>query len=160
MNWFAGLALSLMLLPSAALAAIGGAQGEIDVEILIGRTEVMHDQTARGLVVLGVSQASADGEQYLPAEAEHNQYARLTDAVVRFNNLREMACGSHVINTPLCAAQRFIPPWFSTGERRYVTAQDLLRMAQDVQDQTTPLWTAVCERAEARTGDRNFCAIE
>jgi hypothetical protein len=65
-----------------------------------------------------------------------------------------------VINEPLCGGQRFMPPWYSSDPRRYLTPQDLLRMAQDMQDRTTPLWTAVCARAEQRTGDRNFCAIE
>jgi hypothetical protein len=152
-------ALVLILVPTAAAAA-SGAQGEIDVEILIGRTEVMHDQTARGLVVLGVQQASADGEQFLPSDPERNQYTRLADAVVRYNNLRDMACGSRVITHPLCMAQRFMPPWFAAGPRPYWSPDDLRRMAQDMEDQTTPLWSAVCERAEARTGDRNFCAIE
>jgi hypothetical protein len=159
MIWKVLAAFVLTLVASAALAA-GGAQGEIDVEILIGRTEVMHDQTARGLVVLGVAQASPDGEQLLPSDPDRNQYTRLTDAVVRYNNLRDMACGSRVITHPLCMAQRFMPPWFSAGPRPYWSPDDLRRMAQDMQDQTTPLWTAVCERAEARTGDRNFCAIE
>lgn len=160
MNWCALALFSVLLLPSAASAAISGAQGEIDVEILIGRTEVMHDQTARGLVVLGVMQASPDGEQYLPADPERNQYARLTDAVVRYNNLRDMACGSRAIANPLCMAQRFMPLWASAGPRPYFAPHDLHRMAEEMQDQTTPLWLAVCDRAKARTGDRNFCAIE
>lgn len=159
MNWKVVAALALILVPAAAVAA-GGAQGEIDVEILIGRTEVMHDQTARGLVVLGVQQATPDGEQLLPSDPERNQYSRLIESVVRYNNLRDMACGSRVISHPLCMGQRFMPPWFSAGSRPYWSPDDLRRMAQDMQDQTTPLWLAVCERAEARSGDKNFCAIE
>jgi hypothetical protein len=160
MIWKVAAVIFLTLLPIAASAATGGAQGEIDVEILIGRTEVMHDQTARGLVVLGVMQASGDGEQYLPADSERNQYSRLTDAVVRYNNLRDMACGSRAITDALCMAQRFMPEWFSAGPRPYWSADDLRRMAQDMQNQSAPLWSAVCERATARTGDKSFCAIE
>src|SRR5690242_7694072 len=109
MKWtLAGTVIALTMMLSAA--AVADVQGEIDVEILLGRTEVMHDQTARGLVVLGVMQASGDGEQYLPGDPQRDQYVRLNDAVVRYNNLRDMACGSHVINHPLCTGQRFQPP--------------------------------------------------
>jgi hypothetical protein len=158
MNWYRAALFSLLLVPSATAAA--GVQGEIDVEILIGRIEVMHDQTARGLSVLGVMQGPADGEQNVPADPLRNQYARLNDAVVRYNNLRDMACGSRAINHPLCGGVRFNPSWYSTSVRAYWTPDDLRRMAEEVQRQTMPLWLAVCDRAKARTGDRNFCAIE
>lgn len=159
MKWFAASVIFVLFAPFATALA-GGAQGEIDVELLIGRTEVMHDQTARGLAVLGVGHAAPDGEQYLPADPERNQFARIQEAAVRFNNLRDMACASRVINSPLCGGERFLPPWLSAGPRPYFAQDDLLHMAQDVQDRTTPLWAAVCERAEMRTGDRNFCTIE
>ncbi|MBI1211122.1 MAG: hypothetical protein GC190_06635 [Alphaproteobacteria bacterium] len=120
----------------------------------------MHDQTARGLAVLGIGGASRGDEQYLPADSDRDQYARILEAVVRYNNLRDMACGSRAINHPLCGGGRFMPPWFSMGPRHYMVQGDLLHMAQEIEDRTTPLWAAVCERAEARTGDREFCAIE
>src|SRR5258706_3701763 len=159
MIWHVVAALVLTLLPCVTAAA-GGAQGEIDIEIMIGRTEVMHDQTARGLALFGVTHASPDGEQYLPADPQRNQYSRLADAVVRYNNLRDLACGSRVISHPLCSEQRFMPLWYA-GRARPDTSQDGLRhMAEDMQNQTVPLWTAVCERATARSGDKDFCAIE
>lgn len=154
-----GAALVLALMPTATALA-DGVQSEIDIEILIGRTEVMHDQTARGLVVLGVPQASREGEQLLPADPQRNQYSRLAEAVVRYNNLRDLACGTRVIQHPLCLEQRFMPPWYSNAPRPYTSQDDLRRMAEDMQNRTVPLWSAVCERAEARSGDRDFCAIE
>ena len=154
---FAALALTLMS-TTATIAA--GVQSEIDIEILIGRTEVMHDQTARGLVVLGVRQASPDGEQLLPADPERNQYSRLYDAVGRYNNLRDLACSSGVISHSLCNEERFIPLWYAGRARPDTSPDGLRRMAEDMQNRTVPLWTAVCERAEARSGDKDFCAIE
>jgi len=159
MNWKIFAALALLSTPAAAAMA-EGVQGEIDLEIVIGRTEVMHDQTARGLVVLGVRQASPDGEQYLPSDPQHDQYSRIAESVVRYNNLRDLACGNRVIQHPLCNGARFMPGWFNAGRRANIAPAELKRMAEETQNQSTPLWSAVCERAMARSGDRNFCAIE
>ena len=159
MNRAALFALALTFTPMAAALA-DSVQGEIDIEIMIGRTEVMHDQTARGLALLGVSQASPEGEQFLPADPRRNQYSRLTDAVVRYNNLRDMACGNRVISHPLCDGEHFLPLWYAGRARPDTSPDGLRRMAEDMQSQTVPLWTAVCERAEARSGDKDFCAIE
>jgi hypothetical protein len=159
MIWKGFAALALLLTP-AAMAMADGVQSEIDIEILIGRTEVMHDQTARGLALFGVTRVSPDGEQYLPADPNRNQYSRLTDAVVRYNNLRDLACGSRVISHPLCFEQRFMPLWYAGRARPDTSPDGLRRMAEDMQNQTVPLWTAVCERAQARSGDKEFCAIE
>lgn len=158
MNWLAAAAFSLLLVPAVAAAASGGQ--ELDVEILIGRTEVMHDQTARGLSVLGVIRATDDGEQYSPSDVPRDPYRRLTDAVVRFNSLRDLACGTHVIVAPVCAGPRYTPAWVLPTTRPVNRPEDLRRMAEDLQSKTMPLWLAVCDRAKARTGDRNFCAIE
>ncbi len=160
MIWKVVAAIVLMLMPAAAALAEGGVQGEIDIEIMIGRTEVMHDQTARGLALLGVRQASPDGEQFLPADPGRTQYSRLSDAVVRYNNLHDLACGSRVISHPVCQQQRFMPPWFGNGARPDISPNGLRRMAEDMQGETVPLWSAVCERAVARSGDKDFCAIE
>jgi hypothetical protein len=142
----------------AALPAWSDVHGEIDLEIVIGRTEVMHDQTARGLTVLGVHQARGDGE-LLGERARHDQYARIADAVVRYNSLRALACGARVIQHRLCYGAHFAPPWYARG-RAHVRPHDLRRMAEEMQRQTVPLWTAVCDRARQRSGDRDFCAIE
>jgi hypothetical protein len=151
---------TLSLILMSAATALADVQSEIDLEIVIGRTEVMQDQTARGLALLGVQQASPDGEQLLPGDPQRNQYSRLADAVVRHNNLRDMACGSRAIKHPLCFGARYMPAWLASGQRVYLRPDDLKRMAEDVQRQTMPLWLAVCDRARQRSGDRNFCAIE
>jgi len=152
-------ALALILTPAAAAMA-DGVQSEIDIEILIGRTEVMHDQTARGLALFGVTGASTDGQQLLPADPQRNQYSRLADAVMRYNNLRDLACGNAVISHPLCSEQHYMPMWFAGRARPDTSPDGLRRMAEDMQNRTVPLWSAVCERAQARSGDKDFCAIE
>lgn len=159
MIWKFAAAFALALVPLAAALA-DAVQGEIDLEIVIGRTEVMQDQTARGLVILGLRQASSDGEQLLPSDPQRDQYARLAELVVRYNNLRDLACGNRVIQHPLCVGQRFMPMWFTGGRRPYAPPDDLKRMANEMQNQTAPLWMAVCDRARLRTGDKDFCSIE
>ena len=128
---------------------------DLESEIMIGRTEVMHDQTARGLAVLGVIQLPNEDAQRPPDERP--PFERLHSEVERYNQLHDIACGSRAISTPVCGEVRYSPPWYARPD---TSAGGLKRMAEDMQGHTMPLWSAVCARATAKTGDKDFCAIE
>lgn len=125
-------------------------------EVMIGRVEVMQEQTRRSLEVLGLNPPTmphADGIQ------EREPFRRLHDTVGRYNHLREIACLGRAADGEVCKSAPYQPQWY-TGAKRPSNGTGLRRMAEHMQNQMTPLWTSVCARAQARTGDEHLCAIE
>lgn len=125
-------------------------------EVMIGRVEVMQDQTRRGLEVLGLrapEMPAVEGNQ------QHEPVRRLHDTVGRYNHLREVACLGKAADGEVCKSAPYQPQWY-TGAPSRPTGTGLRQMAENVQDQMTPLWTSVCGKAEAKSGDKHLCAIE
>jgi hypothetical protein len=125
-------------------------------EIMIGRVEVMQDQTRHGLEVLGLR-----APEIPPIEGiqEREPVRRLHDTVGRYNHLREVACLGRAADGEVCKTAPYQPQWY-TGAARRPSGTGLRQMAENVQDQMTPLWTSVCAKAQAKTGDKHLCAIE
>lgn len=133
----------------AALDRDAGFEGEI----MIGRVEVMQDQTRRGLEVLGLNPPAAE------AAPEREPFRRLQDTVGRYNDLRQFACRARAADGEVCTSAPYQPQW-AKGARPPASGTNLRQMAENVQDQMTPLWTSVCSKAQARSGDEHLCAIE
>ncbi len=130
-------------------------EAQFEADIMVGRVEVMQDQTSRGLEVLGAGQ---------PATAEsptdRDTYRRLYDAVERYNTLNKLACARAVVTGTLCPGTPYLPMWFAGRARPDTSPTGLKQAAQGMQDQMVPLWDAVCAKAKAKSGDQHFCAIE
>ncbi len=128
-----------------------------ETEIMIGRVEVMQDQTRRGLEILG---ASAPAIPAAEAIAEREPYRRLYDTVGRYNDLRQVACTGKVAHGELCGATPYLPLWYAGRARPDTSPGGLKKMAEDMQGQMMPLWDVVCAKAKAKSGDEHLCAIE
>ena len=122
-----------------------------EADIVVGRVEVMQDQTHAGLRLLGVSLPD------MGASHDRDSYGRLQGAVARFNALRE-ACVKRGGN--LCPPAPYLPAWYSRPPAGAGSGTGLRRMAEEMQDHMMPFWDAVCDRAKAKSGDQHFCAIE
>ncbi len=130
----------------------------MNTEIMVGRVEVMQDQTKRGLDVLaGLS---------VPPESAHeptegiDTYRRLYNAVERYNALRGSACRAKVLSDADCGGPLYMPIWYAGRARPDTSLSGLATMAEDMQNQMIPLWSGVCEKVVAKSGDDQFCAIE
>ena len=126
---------------------------QFEADIMAGRIEVMLDQTRQGLQTLGVPVPQA---AELPTDRE--TYRRLHDSVGRFNDLNGPACTSGVAAGPTCTPTPYLPPWYAN--RPDTSPVPLKAMAEELQNQTIPLWDAVCKKAKAKSGDEHLCAIE
>lgn len=133
---------------------------DLDTEIMIGRSEVMHGQLIEGLLLLGVKSAGALQDEANAAHADNPPFQRLSDSVARYNKLRDLACAKKIVRGQICAEERYMPLWYAGRARPDVTPQALSKMAEDVQGQTVPLWSAVCAKASKKAHDDMFCAIE
>jgi len=128
-----------------------------ETEIMIGRVEVMQDQTHRGLEILGVSAPAIRGAE---ATSEREPYRRLYDAVERYNDLRQVACARKIARGELCGSAPYLPLWYAGRARPDTSPSGLKTMAEDMQGQMMPLWDTVCAKAKAKSGDEHLCAIE
>jgi hypothetical protein len=137
---------------SAAPARNGFDHAELD--ILVGRVEVMQDQVHAGLKVLGARLRDTE------ASVEADTYMRLRGAVARYNSLLSTACDRQVAGGNLCASAPYLPTWFGSSLPSSLPDAQLKRMAQEMQDRMVPFWDAVCAKARVRSGDQHFCAIE
>jgi hypothetical protein len=130
-------------------------EAQIEADIMVGRVEVMQEQTHQGLIALGTR---------MPALTEYptdrQTYRRLTDAVGRYNELDRAACTAGIATGNLCGPTPYLPLWAAGRARPDTSPTGLKAMAEDMQNQMTPLWDAVCTKAKAKTGDQHFCAIE
>jgi hypothetical protein len=126
-----------------------------EADIMVGRVEVMQEQTTRGLGLLGVAKG-ADVE----ARSDRDTYRRLSDAVERYNDLRTTACTGKVASGQMCGPEPFLPLWYAGRARPDVSGNGLKKAAEEMQDRMTPLWDAVCAKAKAKSRDEHFCAIE
>jgi hypothetical protein len=130
-------------------------EAQIEADIMVGRVEVMQEQTNHGLEVLGVAR---------PAMAElptdRDTFRRLADAVERYNVLNKSACTGGVVPGNLCPQSPYLPLWYAGRAKPDTSPAGLKMAAEGMQDQMTPLWDAVCAKAKAKTGDEHFCAIE
>lgn len=125
-----------------------------EADIAVGRVEVMQDQVHAGLKLFGASLREFE------ASAESDAFGRLQGVVARYNELRSTACARHVAGGQLCQAAPYHPAWSLTGSGATRSGADLKRMAEEMQEEMTPFWDAVCVKAKAKTGDEQFCAIE
>ncbi len=158
-----GLALSLaacdgLMVEDQAAPTTSAVAPTMETEIMVGRVEVMQDQTQRGLDLLA--------GRPLPAESTHepsdgvDTYRRLYNAVERYNALRSAACGAKLLGDDHCAAPPYMPLWFAGRARPDTSPTGLAVMAEEMQNQMIPLWGGVCAKAVAKSGDEQFCAIE
>src|SRR6185295_7637688 len=138
---------------TAATAHDGDMRFEAD--IIVGRVEVMQEQTRRGLDVVAGVHINAE-----PQEADHDTYRRLYNAVGRYNTLRTSACTASVVGGNLCGGAPYLPLWYAGRARPDTSGPGLKVMAEDMQNTMTPLWDAGCAKAKAKSGDQHFCAIE
>lgn len=131
---------------------------QVEAEIALGRLEVMQDQVGSGLRLLG-----AQVEDLEPAHGEKPLQQRVYRTVNRYNALKASACAGRIVGGALCSRSPYRPRWYDEFHF-YAGAKDPyedgLSWTQEVQSTMTPLWEAVCARAEAKSGDQNFCAIE
>lgn len=125
-------------------------------EVMIGRVEVMQDQTRRSLEVLGLR---APEMPAIEGIQEREPLRRLHDTVGRYNHLREVACLGRAADGEVCRAAPYQPGWY-TGTPNRPTGTSLRQMAENVQNQMTPLWSSVCGKAQEKSGDKHLCAIE
>lgn len=130
-------------------------EAQFEADIMVGRVEVMQDQTIRGLELLGAGQT---GLPELPTDRD--TYRRLYDAVERYNVINKQACGSAVVTGTLCPGTPYLPMWYAGRARPDTSPTGLKQAAQGMQDQMVPLWDAVCAKAKAKSSDEHFCAIE
>jgi hypothetical protein len=121
----------------------------LEAAIMVGRVEVMQDQTQAGLRLLGAPFREAE------AVLDRDPYRRLQGTVARFNTLRE-ACVARAGN--LCPPAPYLPAWYARPGA--ASGAEVRRMAEEMQDRMMPFWDAVCDRAKAKTGNQHFCAIE
>lgn len=126
----------------------------LEADIMVGRVEVMQDQTQRGLELLG---ARVPAAPELPTDRE--TYRRLTDASQRFNQLNDAACSAAIVAGAPCT-KPYMPNWHHGRARPDTSPTGLKAMAEDMQNTMIPLWDAVCAKAKAKSGDEHFCAIE
>ena len=136
------------------LAAIDN-DAHFEADIMVGRVEVMQEQTTRGLNLLGVPRAET-----AEARTDRDTYRRLYEAVGRYNDLRTTACTGKVASGQLCGPEPFLPLWYAGRARPDVSGPGLKKAAEEMQDRMVPLWEAVCAKAKAKSGDEHFCAIE
>lgn len=128
---------------------------QFEADIMVGRVEVMQDQTVRGLETLGAGRPAI---AELPTDRD--TYRRLYDAVERYNALNTFACSGGVASGSLCGKPPYLPLWYAGRARPNTSGTGLKTMAEEMQDRMMPLWDAVCAKAKAKTGDEHFCAIE
>ncbi len=125
-----------------------------EADIMVGRVEVMQDQTQRGLDLLGVRVPSM---AELPTDRD--TYRRLYDAVDRYNHLKGAACTAAIFTDVRCS-QSYMPLWYAGRARPDTSPTGLKAMAEGMQATMIPLWEAVCAKAKAKSSDEHFCAIE
>ena len=125
-----------------------------EVDILVGRVEVMQDQVHAGLKLLGARVHEAE------ASGEIDAYTRLRGVVARYNALLSAACDRRIAGGNLCAGAPYLPAWLGGSFPASLPDEQLKRMAEEMQNRMLPFWDAVCAKAKVRSGDQNFCAIE
>ena len=130
-------------------------EAQIEADIMIGRVEVMQEQTSHGLEVLGVARPAL---AELPTDRD--TFRRLADAVERYIVLNKAACTGGVATGNLCPQTPYLPLWYAGRARPDTSPTGLKTAAESMQNQMTPLWDAVCAKAKAKSGDEHFCAIE
>lgn len=142
--------------------ASSGAEGELlsEADIVIGRIEVMLDQSIHGLQVLGANVRAEDSDLPALTAADAPRDIRLRALVQRHNALSTKACGSGIWPSTDCSFAPFQPAWLQASGGAPPLAQAVKTMAEDAQAHVMILWDAVCAKAKTKTGDEHFCAIE
>ena len=137
------------------------AEGELllEADIVIGRMEVMLDQSIHGLQVLGARVRAEDSDMPSLPTADAPRDLRLRTLVQRHNVLSTKACGSGIWPAAGCAFTPFAPSWLQASG---VTppAQTIKAMADEAQAHVMILWDGVCAKAKAKSGDEHLCVIE
>jgi hypothetical protein len=100
----------------------------------------------------------------LPAAANNTdalktQYLALYLAVLNHAALQAEVCARGLVAPALCG-DRYLPRWLVAPARARVTAAALDRWSDEAQGAMLPLWDALCAKAIAKTGNKDFCAIE
>ena len=136
------------------------AEGELlqEADIVIGRMEVMLDQSIHGLQVLGANVRAEDSDLPALPTADAPRDLRLRTLVQRHNVLSTKACGSGIWPAASCAFTPFAPAWLQASGG--ASAQAIKAMADEAQAHVMVLWDGVCAKAKAKSGDEHFCAIE
>jgi hypothetical protein len=132
-------------------------EAQAEAEILIGRIEVMQEQTINGLEILA---SGAHSDASLETPTDRDTYRRLYEAVGRYNALRKTACTRRVARGELCGPEPFLPLWYAGRARPDTSPEGLKKAAEEMQERMMPLWDAVCAKAKAKSGDEHLCAIE
>lgn len=131
-----------------------------ETEIRIGRLSVIVDHGFAAKAVLApdsAREAPAEPADTIDAGALDVLYVSLEHTVTRHLALQSDVCALGLVAAELCE-DRFHPSWLDA--RRRVTGARLDRWSDEAQDAILPLWSALCEKAIAKTGNKDFCAIE
>ena len=138
------------------------AEGELllEADIIIGRMEVMLDQSIHGLQVLGARVRAEDSDMPALPTADAPRDLRLRTLVQRHNVLSTKACGSGIWPAAGCTFTPFAPAWLQAPGGASPPPQAIKTMADEAQAHVMILWDGVCAKARAKSGDEHFCAIE
>ena len=141
-------------------SAPNSAEGELllEADLIIGRMEVMLDQSIHGLQVLGARVRAEDSDLPSLPTADAPRDLRLRTLVQRHNVLSTKACSSGIWPAGGCTFTPFAPAWLQASGA--ASAQTIKSMADEAQAHVMILWDGVCAKAKAKSGDEHFCAIE
>jgi hypothetical protein len=92
-------------------------------------------------------------------ETQQNLYAKLYVAVALQSSIQRDACGMALVDPGLCQ-ERFRPHWLVAPGKVRVSAEALDSWSAETQDAILPLWSALCAKAEQKTQNPDYCAIE
>lgn len=133
-----------------------------DVQIRVGRLGVMVDQG-----FLAFSQLNSDSvvitRSDLQPSAAKGQEAELHVSLVRtvmdIGLLQGVSCGTVLPEKSEACATGFEPDWAENLNATPSLAEIDMR-TDETQAAIMPLWSALCDKAVAKTGNDMFCAIE
>lgn len=130
-----------------------------NLSIQIGRLEVIVDQESSALTTQAPQDSPAPAGRPMPGPAadEASLLASLQAAVLYHSSVQAAACRAKVLRQESC--ESYEPQWLRAPAST-VVAVDLQRWADETQDAIVPVWTELCTKAVAKTGNADFCAIE
>ena len=145
-----------VLLFAAAPALAGADDDRSDLQISVGRLDVMMSESRDLLPSLAVAQPPP-----LPGTSAPSRdviFDTLVLAVLDYNVLSFQACHTAAVGPAFCHGP-YLPPWLSAKAGDFTDAQ-LDKMIADATDRLTPFWDALCASAKRSGAQDPVCPME
>lgn len=139
-------------------SALSDPERAFDSQIMIGRLEMMAEQSATALARLS---DSADTERMFTSA---RLYSRLYAAVWLNNDRWTVACDDNIAEARLCRDGIYAPNWLIPPHRARYSLAEVHRFAEEAQSAIGEQWAFLCDKADPsaarRPEDLPLCNME